>query len=121
MKLRELIHACQCMAVCVNAYDPEWQQDELRLPVNPYCPEALLEREVEFISIVAELAPLMPGKELGYRICSNCGRPFDKGYCHDGGPHYYCDSDCLHTKFTDEEWEEECEKNEDSYRTTWRE
>lgn len=53
------------------------------------------------------------------RRCSVCGRLMQEGYCEDGGWRYYCSDECLHTKYSDAEWEEECENNENSYWTTW--
>lgn len=38
-----------------------------------------------------------------------------EGYCADMGVAYYCSKDCLHSDFTDEEWAEECESNDQSY------
>ena len=42
-----------------------------------------------------------------------------EGFCVDMGVAYYCSKDCLHTDFTDEEWNEECENNDQSYYTEW--
>lgn len=42
-----------------------------------------------------------------------------EGYCQDGGYRYYCDDECLHKDFTDEEWNEECDNNDQSYWTQW--
>lgn len=53
------------------------------------------------------------------RRCSICGRLMQEGYCQDGGYRYYCSDDCLHHDFTDEEWNEECDNNENSYWTQW--
>lgn len=53
------------------------------------------------------------------RRCSVCGKLMCKGYCVDMGAAYYCSEDCLHTDFTDEEWAEECENNDQSYYTEW--
>lgn len=53
------------------------------------------------------------------RRCSVCGRLMQEGYCEDGGWRYYCSDECLHTKYSDEEWNEECDKNENSYWTQW--
>jgi len=53
------------------------------------------------------------------RICSVCGKPMKEGYCLDGGLEYYCSDECLHRDFTDEEWQDECKENPDSYWTTW--
>ena len=53
------------------------------------------------------------------RRCSVCGRLFREGYCQDAGANYYCSDDCLHTEFTEEEWETECQENDQSYYTEW--
>lgn len=53
------------------------------------------------------------------RRCSKCGRLMRKGYCIDAGAAYYCSDECLHTDFTDEEWAEEYESNDQSYYTEW--
>ena len=53
------------------------------------------------------------------RRCSVCGRLFREGYCVDMGAAYYCSDDCLHTEFTEEEWEAECQENDQSYYTEW--
>lgn len=53
------------------------------------------------------------------RRCSICGRLMQEGYCQDGGWRCYCSDDCLHHDFTDEEWNEECDNNDQSYWTQW--
>ncbi|MBM6891407.1 hypothetical protein H6A30_14355 [Bacteroides caecigallinarum] len=53
------------------------------------------------------------------RRCSECGRLMHAGYCADMGVAYYCSDECLHSDFTDEEWTEECENNDQSYYTEW--
>lgn len=53
------------------------------------------------------------------RRCSECGKLMREGYCADMGVAYYCSKDCLHSDFTDEEWAEECESNDQSYYTEW--
>lgn len=53
------------------------------------------------------------------RRCSECGKLMREGYCVDMGVAYYCSEDCLHSDFTDEEWAEECESNDQSYYTEW--
>ena len=53
------------------------------------------------------------------RRCSECGRLMRAGYCADMGVAYYCSDQCLHSDFTDEEWAEECENNDQSYYTEW--
>ena len=57
--------------------------------------------------------------ELACRRCSECGRLMRAGYCADMGVAYYCSDECLHSDFTDEEWAEECENNDQSYYTEW--
>lgn len=53
------------------------------------------------------------------RRCSSCGKLMREGYCEDMGTAYYCSDECLHTEYTDEEWAEESESNEQSYYTEW--
>lgn len=53
------------------------------------------------------------------RRCSECGRLMREGYCVDSGVAYYCSNDCLHSDFSDEEWIEEYENNDQSYYTEW--
>ena len=43
------------------------------------------------------------------RRCSECGKLMREG----------CSDDCLHTEYTEEEWAEECENNDQSYYTEW--
>ena len=53
------------------------------------------------------------------RRCSVCGRYMREGYCQGGGEAYYRSDECLHSEFTDEQWQEECESDEQSYDTEW--
>lgn len=53
------------------------------------------------------------------RRCTLCGKLMRKGYCVDAGAAYYCSDDCLHTDYSDEEWEKEYESNDQSYYTEW--
>ena len=53
------------------------------------------------------------------RRCSVCGKYFQEGYCQGGGEMYFCSDECLHTEFTEEEWLEECENDDQSYYTEW--
>ena len=53
------------------------------------------------------------------RRCSICGKYMREGYCQGGGESYYCSDECLHTEYTDEQWKEECENDEQSYYTEW--
>jgi len=53
-----------------------------------------------------------------YRVCTNCGSLMQEGYCiHDGGE-YFCSDDCLHSWYSEEEYEELCE-NDEGYWTHW--
>ena len=53
------------------------------------------------------------------RRCSECGKLMREGYCIDAGADYYCSDDCLHKHFSDEEWSEEYNTNDQSYYTSW--
>lgn len=53
------------------------------------------------------------------RTCSICGKQMADGYVYGGGLKYYCSDDCLHHDFTDEEWTQEYEADEDSCYTEW--
>lgn len=54
------------------------------------------------------------------RICNNCGKEMNEGYCIDNGLEYYCSDECLHKHYTEEEYEEMYDDgNGDSYWTEW--
>ncbi len=53
------------------------------------------------------------------RRCSVCGKLMREGFCADMGSAYYCSDNCLHSDFTEDEWAEECETNDQSYYTEW--
>ena len=53
------------------------------------------------------------------RRCSVCGKLMREGYCIDAGFAYYCSDECLHTEYTEKEWLEEFENNDQSYYTEW--
>ncbi|MCQ2199105.1 MAG: hypothetical protein MJZ19_05225 [Paludibacteraceae bacterium] len=53
------------------------------------------------------------------RRCSYCGKLMRVGYCVRGGDYYFCSDECLHTKFTPEEWNREYESDNESYYTEW--
>ncbi len=59
--------------------------------------------------------------ELTYkRICYECGKPMDEGYCIDSGREYFCSDECLHKRYTPEEWAEMCGQGKtESYWTKW--
>lgn len=52
------------------------------------------------------------------RRCTECGSLMREGYCINGGEAYYCEK-CLHNNYSDEEWEEEANNNDQSYYTEW--
>ena len=51
------------------------------------------------------------------RRCSECGKLMRDGYFYNHGEAYYCSDECLNAHFTDEEWQQECEENDQSYYT----
>lgn len=57
----------------------------------------------------------------GYRICSECGKAMNSGYCVHCGEEYYCSDECLHKHYSEEEWNEMYENDEDTYWTEWEE
>jgi hypothetical protein len=54
------------------------------------------------------------------RICNNCNKKMDQGYCIFGGEEYYCTDACLRTRFTAEEWEALYSDDGDCYWTEWK-
>jgi hypothetical protein len=53
------------------------------------------------------------------RKCDKCGAGMDAGYYADG--EYYCQDNCLHSKYTPTEWKElnDMHENTDFYWTDW--
>ena len=64
-------------------------------------------------------------EDTNIRLCSNkkCPNPtknIKEGYCIENGEEYYCCDDCLHSKYTDEEFQEMYDDgNGDTYYTEW--
>ena len=52
------------------------------------------------------------------RRCSHCGRVMDEGFCIFDGQEYYCSKDCLHSAYSDAEYNSLYESNE-AYWTQW--
>jgi len=54
------------------------------------------------------------------RTCTCCGKEMKEGFVVGGGEEHYCSDECLHSKYTSEEWDE-MSSNEDSdnYWTQW--
>ena len=48
------------------------------------------------------------------RKCNHCGKLFNEGYCIEGGEEYYCSKQCLNTQYTDQEFEELYDLQNDS-------
>ena len=54
------------------------------------------------------------------RFCDNCGKYITRGYVIENGCEYYCCDNCLHTRYTDDEYLEMYDDGEgDSYYTEW--
>ncbi|PGK15267.1 hypothetical protein CN895_07920 [Bacillus cereus] len=53
-----------------------------------------------------------------YRICTHCNEIMFEGYCIDEGCHYFCSDECLHTKYTPEEYQKAYEEDW-AYWTDW--
>lgn len=53
------------------------------------------------------------------RVCFECGDLMEYGYCVYGGLEYYCSDKCLHKHYTDEEWQQMYDNNDDCYYTDW--
>lgn len=53
-----------------------------------------------------------------YRECTNCHCLMQEGYCIHDGEEYFCSDDCLHSWYSEEEYEELCEQDE-AYWTQW--
>jgi len=53
--------------------------------------------------------------------CDACKEQMSEGYVIDGGEQYFCSKKCLHTKYTDEQWESMYDDDGDSYWTVWEE
>jgi len=53
-----------------------------------------------------------------YRICSCCGEKMVEGYVVEEWGEYFCCDDCLHSTYSEEEYEELCEKDL-AYWTQW--
>ena len=70
-------------------------------------------------SILSRLIQAVSGTDKELFSEQELNKLMREGYCADMGVAYYCSKDCLHSDFTDEEWAEECESNDQSYYTEW--
>lgn len=58
--------------------------------------------------------------ELHERVCHECGKPMDEGFCIEAGREYYCCEECLYMHYTREEWARmHGDGTTDSYWTKW--
>ena len=72
----------------------------------------LLEQVKEMIEQHAE--------EKDIRVCTECGKLMEEGYCIENGIEYYCDDECLHKSIDEEEYEKLYDNgNGDTYWTQW--
>ncbi len=55
-----------------------------------------------------EIKDLLEKKGIEVRICSKCGNFFNVGYCAYGGYKYFCSDECLHSVYSEAEWEKMC-------------
>lgn len=53
-----------------------------------------------------------------FRICSNCGVKMYSGYVINDGEEYFCCDDCLHSKYSETEYDE-LYKEDLAYWTEW--
>lgn len=57
-----------------------------------------------------------------YRVCSECNKGMNEGYCIEDGESYYCSDECLHKNMTHKEYLDLYDNGEgESYYTTWEE
>lgn len=54
------------------------------------------------------------------RVCSVCGKAIQEGYITEEYE-YFCSDECLHTKYSEEEWAEMYTDDGDNYWTSWEE
>lgn len=52
------------------------------------------------------------------RKCTCCGEVITSGYVIHDGEEYFCSDDCLHSTYSEEEYDELCQVNE-GYWTEW--
>lgn len=52
------------------------------------------------------------------RHCLVCGKPMTQGYVVDDGLEYYCSDECLHKRYSDEEYQK-MHENDVAYWTEW--
>ena len=70
--------------------------------------------EISLVELKDELQNL---DDYEVRICSECGCMMIDGYVIGDGLEYYCNDDCLHKHYTEEEWQDMYEDGGDCYWT----
>lgn len=65
----------------------------------------LAEAEDSLIEEFCKLNKIKPQEKFARR-CTQCGNLMNKGFVVEGGEEYYCSDNCLHKKYTKEEWDE---------------
>lgn len=57
---------------------------------------------------------------MAYRICDECGKKIQEGYCIEGGFAYYCSEKCLYKNMSKKQFNDLYDNgNGDSYWTEW--
>lgn len=113
--MNEIISTIKKYVPNVNEY---FNDDELRQIYSEY--DDWFSKCETPEDIVSTFASIIHNWDDGdYRICSECGNIMCEGYCVNQGDYYYCSNECLHKHFTEEEWQQECEENDQSYYTEW--
>ena len=81
----------------------QWTKEELQAK----------ESDFEFWNDLSELLDCL-------RICEICNRPMIEGYCIDDGRENYCSGECLHSVYSEDEFDAMYNKgNGNSYWTVW--
>lgn len=77
----------------------------------------VFERDVEALEIAINI---IKNHEDDLRVCSDCGKIMNEGFCIENGLEYYCSDECLHKHYTEDEYLKMYDDgNGDSYYTEW--
>lgn len=56
------------------------------------------------------------------RVCDECGKLMEEGYCIDGGNEHYCSDECLHKHYSEETYLQMASgEDSDTYYSVWNE
>lgn len=82
-------------------------------------------------SLSTKLVGLTPSEKEDYlleheidqlRICDECGKLMEEGYCICGGNEHYCSDECLHKHYSEATYRKmSSEEDSNSYYTKWNE